>query len=81
MQLNEQEKKHFIRVCAVSPALVKSSFISTMHGGDAAKSDDTYSKSPHLESEDVAAAVKYIVAAPKHVQVHDIILRHKHAVP
>ena len=80
MKLHETPGGNHIRVCAVSPALVRSRFSATMLGSEREDLLREVSDKPQLESEDVAATIRFILAAPKHVQVHDIVLRHKDAI-
>jgi 17beta-estradiol 17-dehydrogenase / 3beta-hydroxysteroid 3-dehydrogenase len=63
-----------IRVSAVSPGLVETEFASHYHGSDE-KAQQAYSRYKVLEPSDVAEAVAYLLSQPKHVQVHDLLLR------
>ena len=49
-----------------------------MDGGDEAKAAAVYASKPYLEAEDLADNVKYVLETPKHVQIHEIMVRHKH---
>lgn len=63
-----------IRVSAISPGVVETEFAEVFNGSaEAAK--EAYSRFKVLEARDVAAAVRYVLEAPPHVQVHDILLR------
>lgn len=63
-----------IRVSAVSPGYVETEFAAQFH-----KSEDharaVYSRYKVLEPQDVAEAVAWLVAQPRHVQVHDLLMR------
>ncbi|XP_068245646.1 dehydrogenase/reductase SDR family member 11-like [Palaemon carinicauda] len=61
-----------IRVSAVSPGLVKTEFFERMTKSE---SEEFYSKFPHITSEDVASSVLHVLAAPPHVQIHEIVVR------
>ena len=63
-----------IRVTAISPGFVETGFASHYHKSvDAAR--ETYSKYKVLEARDIADAVAWALAAPPHMQVHDILVR------
>ena len=64
-----------IRVSAISPGLVETEFAQVYSHGDAAASDRTYGRYKCLEAADIAAAVRFIVTSPAHMQVHDLLLR------
>lgn len=69
LRLELRDIKSNIRVSEVSPGLVKTEFMARSGSGA------TYEGRPVLSAEDVAEAVKYILAAPAHVQVHDVLMR------
>ena len=63
-----------IRVTALSPGFVETEFAANYHGRpDAAK--EAYGRYPVLRPEDVADSLVHALAAPSHVQVHDILIR------
>ncbi|KAK7864249.1 hypothetical protein R5R35_009515 [Gryllus longicercus] len=62
--------KSRIRVTEVSPGVVKTNFFDAM-----SIAPEVIAKQPHLLPEDVASAVLYAVAAPSHVQIHDVIIK------
>ena len=74
LRLELRELDSRIRVTCVSPGFVKTEFAEVYHRS-AAKAEWTYGRFEVLESEDIAAAVRYALAAPPHVQVHDVLLR------
>jgi len=63
-----------IRVSAVSPGFVETEFAGVYHG-DPQRGRETYARFKVLEPRDVAAAVRFLLAAPPHVQVHDVLVR------
>ncbi|MGE0710779.1 MAG: SDR family NAD(P)-dependent oxidoreductase [Planctomycetota bacterium] len=63
-----------VRVSAVSPGFVETEFAALYHR-DPAAAERTYGRYQVLAPADVADAVEYLLAAPPHVQVHDILLR------
>jgi NADP-dependent 3-hydroxy acid dehydrogenase YdfG len=69
-----RELQSGIRVTSISPGFVETEFAAHYHQSEA-KARETYSRYKVLESGDVAAAVRYALAAPPHVQVHDLLLR------
>jgi NADP-dependent 3-hydroxy acid dehydrogenase YdfG len=68
--------KSGIRVSAISPGYVETEFAAVYHGNEEA-ARRTYSRLKVLEPEDVAAAVQYLLSQPRHVQVHDVLMRPK----
>ncbi|XP_077996214.1 dehydrogenase/reductase SDR family member 11-like [Glandiceps talaboti] len=62
-----------IRVTAVSPGLVKTDFQIRMNGEE--RGQQIYDQFTCLEAKDIADMVVYIMKAPPHVQVHDIVVR------
>lgn len=63
-----------IRISALSPGVVETEFAEAMTGSKE-KAEEFYSKIKYLAAEDLAAHVKHILELPKHVQIHDIIVR------
>lgn len=63
-----------IRVSSVSPGFVETEFAEKYHKS-AAKAQETYSRFPVLQPDDIAEAVWYLLSQPEHVQVHDILVR------
>jgi NADP-dependent 3-hydroxy acid dehydrogenase YdfG len=72
LELREAESK--IRVSAISPGFVETEFAEVYHGRPEA-AQETYGRFTVLQPEDVADAVAYVVSAPEHVQVHDMLIR------
>lgn len=63
-----------IRVSSVSPGFVETGFAEVYHG-DKQAGRRTYDALQCLQADDIAEAVAWIVGAPPHVQVHDVLLR------
>jgi NADP-dependent 3-hydroxy acid dehydrogenase YdfG len=63
-----------VRISAVSPGYVETEFAAHYHQSeDVAK--QTYGRFKVLEPRDIAEAVRFALASPPHMQVHDILLR------
>ncbi|XP_068235041.1 dehydrogenase/reductase SDR family member 11-like [Palaemon carinicauda] len=65
--------KSNIRISAICPGLVETEFVDKMMGKEA--SDHLMTSNPTLSSQDVADSVCHILAAPKHVQIHSLIMK------
>jgi NADP-dependent 3-hydroxy acid dehydrogenase YdfG len=74
LRMELRECNSSIRVGSVSPGLVETEFAERFHGSrDTAR--EIYSRFEVLRPEDVADAVCYLLEAPEHVQIHDILIR------
>ncbi len=71
-ELHEQGSP--IRVSAISPGNVRTEF-GAVYFGDSARADEMYADMQPLTAEDIATAVEFVLTAPEHVQVHDVLLR------
>lgn len=69
-----RELKSRIRVTQVSPGPVHSEFRERMFRGDVAAIEAS-TPSEALTGADITQAIMYALAAPEHVQVHDILIR------
>jgi NADP-dependent 3-hydroxy acid dehydrogenase YdfG len=69
-----RERGSPVRVTAISPGYVETEFAAVYHGSEEA-ARETYSRFKVLEAADVARAVGYALAQPRHVQVHDVLMR------
>jgi len=69
-----QEQGSPIRISAISPGIVKTEF-GAVFFGDQAKADAVYGGMEALTPEDIASAVEFVLTAPAHMQVHDVLLR------
>jgi 17beta-estradiol 17-dehydrogenase / 3beta-hydroxysteroid 3-dehydrogenase len=63
-----------IRVSSVSPGTVETEFAARASGSEEA-ARECYSRFEPLRPEDVAEAVRYLISAPPHAEVHDILMR------
>jgi serine 3-dehydrogenase len=63
-----------IRVSTVDPGIVKTDFSLVRFKGDAPRAEAVYQGIEHLNPEDVADAVRYIVTRPRHVNVGELVL-------
>lgn len=64
-----------IRVSAVSPGFVETEFASVYRKDDPDAAKNTYERYPCLQPDDIAATVQFVLEAPAHVQVHDVLVR------
>ncbi|XP_036005592.1 dehydrogenase/reductase SDR family member 11 [Fundulus heteroclitus] len=70
-----REAKTHIRATCISPGIVETEFAYRFHSETPDKAKEAYSHIKALEAIDVANAVVYVLSAPPHVQVGDIVLR------
>jgi 3-hydroxy acid dehydrogenase/malonic semialdehyde reductase len=64
--------KH-VRLTSIEPGLCGGTEFSTVRfGGDQAKADAVYAGTTPLTAEDIAEAVSWVVALPKHVNINRI---------
>ncbi len=66
--------KSSIRVGEISPGVVETEFLDK-YFNDKVKAKQVYSGICSLQATDVARAVVYMLQQPKHVEVHDILMR------
>lgn len=65
-----------IRVTAISPGFVRTEFATVFHGGDTERAQARYAELGEvLQASDIAETVVFVLQAPPHMQVHDILLR------
>ena len=64
-----------IRVTSISPGLVETEFARNYNHGSDAAAKAVYGQHKVLEATDIADLVHYVLAAPAHVQFHDILVR------
>ncbi|XP_015238634.1 dehydrogenase/reductase SDR family member 11-like [Cyprinodon tularosa] len=69
------EAKTHIRSTCISPGIVETEFAYRAFSDSPEKAKATYSMLKPLAAIDVANAVVYVLSAPPHVQVGDIVLR------
>ncbi len=63
-----------IRVSQVCPGMVDTEFSTVRFHGDQAKSDLVYQNMTPLTSEDIADILEYIIMAPAHVNIADVLI-------
>lgn len=63
-----------IRISAISPGIVRTEF-GGVFLGDQDRADEMYEGLEPLTAEDIAASVEFVLTAPGHVQIHDVLLR------
>lgn len=64
-----------IRVACVSPGDTETAFVERMLRGTGRSPSEEKPAYRQLDPEDVAGAVLYVLRAPPHVEVHDVLLR------
>ncbi|GIY02772.1 hypothetical protein CEXT_477651 [Caerostris extrusa] len=65
-----------IRIASISPGMVETEFFDHYLKNDPTrKASDIFSSMKALQAKDIADSVLYILSAPPHVEVHDILLR------
>ena len=64
-----------IRVSAVSPGFVETEFAQVYAHGDEAALERTYGRYAVLQPEDIASTIRFVLTAPPHMQVHDVLVR------
>lgn len=69
-----RQKGSSVRICSVSPGLVKTNFAYN-YFPDSKMADDVYSSIEPLTGEDIADAVMYAYNCPKNVDVNDMLIR------
>ncbi|KAK7603109.1 hypothetical protein V9T40_003108 [Parthenolecanium corni] len=62
-----------IRVTSISPGIVKTPILKNCLGDEIDRL--CYEKNTYLQTEDIAAAVEYILGTPAHVQIHDLTIK------
>ncbi|XP_043974653.1 dehydrogenase/reductase SDR family member 11-like [Gambusia affinis] len=70
-----REAKTHIRATSISPGIVETEFAHRFYSESPDKATATYNHLKALEAIDVANAVVYVLSAPPHVQVGDVVLR------
>ncbi|GIY02422.1 hypothetical protein CEXT_428211 [Caerostris extrusa] len=65
-----------IRIASISPGIVETEFFDRYEKENPSKkAPDMFSSMQALQAKDIADSVLYILSAPQHVEVHDIIVR------
>ncbi|XP_066989892.1 dehydrogenase/reductase SDR family member 11-like [Macrobrachium rosenbergii] len=68
-----RDMKSNIRISCISPGYVETEFLGRMMGDEVA--NKMKSNFPALTAQDVAASICHILAAPLHVQIHDLMIK------
>lgn len=68
-----------LRVSCISPGVVHTDFFKSMSGNDAAVVDK-YESAPGLSAYDVANTALFMLSAPLHMEVGDVLMRPTHQV-
>jgi NADP-dependent 3-hydroxy acid dehydrogenase YdfG len=63
-----------IRITTVDPGMVKTDFSRVRFKGDEGKAAKVYEGVDHLNPEDVADVVRYVVTRPRHVNIGEVVL-------
>ena len=63
-----------IRVGNIAPGAVETNFSNTRFSGDGAKADAVYEGYEPLHAEDIADLALYILTAPPHVNIQDVLI-------
>ncbi|MCB9578710.1 MAG: SDR family NAD(P)-dependent oxidoreductase [Polyangiaceae bacterium] len=66
--------KSKIRVSAISPGFVETEFAAHYHKSEQAAAE-TYGRYQVLSAQDMADTVAWVLGAPDHMQVHDVLIR------
>lgn len=74
LRLELRELGSKIRVSALSPGFVETEFAAHFHK-DPKAADEVYGQYKVLDADDVTDALVYLLGAPEHVQIHDVIMR------
>ncbi|MBX3184991.1 MAG: SDR family NAD(P)-dependent oxidoreductase [Polyangiaceae bacterium] len=69
-----RELQSNIRVSCISPGYVATEFHQG-YFGSVERAQAAYSQFPVLQPTDIAKSVRYVLEAPPHMQVHDLLLR------
>jgi NADP-dependent 3-hydroxy acid dehydrogenase YdfG len=66
--------KHGVKVAQIAPGMVETEFSLVRFSGDEAKAKEVYQNLKPLSSEDIATTVLWMVSAPEHVNVADVLI-------
>ncbi|XP_029963496.1 dehydrogenase/reductase SDR family member 11-like [Salarias fasciatus] len=67
--------KSHIRATSISPGLVVTDFPSRLYVNEPQKAEDLYNLYTPLAAQDVADAVTYVLSAPPHVQIGEVLIQ------
>ena len=75
-ELRSLSEENNIRIAQISPGVVKTGALeAAVPNIDKAMAEAIYKTIPHLNVEDVAECVKYVLECPIRMQIHDILVR------
>ena len=75
-ELRSLNEENNIRIAQLSPGVVKTGIVEAANPNiDKATAEAIFQTLPHLNVEDIAECVKYVLESPIRMQVHDIIVR------
>ena len=66
--------RYGIRVSQVCPGMVDTEFSTVRFHGDRAKADQVYQNMAPLTAEDIADTLEYMILAPAHVNIADVLI-------
>ena len=66
--------RYGIRVSQVCPGMVDTEFSTVRFHGDRAKADQVYQNMAPLTAEDIADTLEYMIMAPAHVNIADVLI-------
>ena len=69
-----RQLKSNIRVSSISPGFVETEFAQKYHKSEEI-AQEVYGQYSVLQAEDIAEQILFMIESPKHVQIHDILLR------
>jgi NADP-dependent 3-hydroxy acid dehydrogenase YdfG len=66
--------KHGVKVAQIAPGMVETEFSLVRFSGDEAKAKEVYQNLKPLSAQDIATTVLWMVSAPEHVNVADVLI-------
>ena len=63
-----------VRVTSISPGFVETEFAEKFHRSRE-RAAETYGRYRTIQPDDIAETVVHVLAAPEHVQYHDLLVR------
>jgi 3-hydroxy acid dehydrogenase/malonic semialdehyde reductase len=63
-----------IRITTVDPGMVKTDFSRVRFKGDKQRAEKVYEGVEHLNPEDVADVIRFVVTRPRHVNIGEVVL-------
>jgi 17beta-estradiol 17-dehydrogenase / 3beta-hydroxysteroid 3-dehydrogenase len=72
-----RQLKSNIRISSISPGFVETEFAQKYHRSEKI-AQEIYGQYSVLQAEDIADQILFMIESPRHVQIHDILLRPTH---